>query len=198
MENQNFKLLVQRLKNSKTALLGLLVSAKENKNAEQEDYLMEILDDSHPGWDDPAVAGNAKGHQKPMIKITFKQTTHRFEHGYQAYAWLMDEFIKIRAIDIATSNWEEKFINDSNARKYIAETSDKLFLKSPHLANRPHTYQRLSNGWYLNTTLNSEEKFEVLARYAAIIDLKDWVWEVEGEEAPTLEELIGGFLSSRI
>jgi len=58
-----------------------------------------------------------------------------------------------------------------------------MFHGSPHLASDKNNYIQLSNGWVVNLNLSNEQKFEILAKFAAVAKLQlgqEWKWQIEG------------------
>ena len=102
-----------------------------------------------------------------------------FSTSKEAYIWLLDKFIANKP-DVLINIRQREIITSGRGGTYLAPTLKELFLSSPHLAEDPLHFERVSGGWFAITNLNNDVKFNVLCRFARITGLKyedDWTWD---------------------
>lgn len=155
------------------------------KYGEHAILLKRELDSRFPGWDKPRTR---RGGSRPTI-ARFRGNEQEFSTARAAYIWLVERFATITPTLFTDIRWEttgyvgvgrRKGVGGA-ARNYFAKAPAKLFRQTPSLAEKPSNFHRLTNGWYVNLNLNTQENFEILCRFAAVSKLKhreDWDWEV--------------------
>lgn len=111
--------------------------------------------------------------------VSMQGQKRMFATSKEAYIWLLDRFIANRP-DILKDDRQRDRIVTGRGRIYLAQTPKELFLASPHLADDPIYFARVSGGWFAITNLNNDVKFNVLCRFARIAGFdygKDWTWD---------------------
>ena len=145
----------------------------------------EVLDSRHPGWDHPRTRRG--GSRSTIARFRGKQS--EFESARAAYIWLVEQFCEANLQLFTDIRWEttgyvaigKRRGTAGAARNYFAKSPEKLFCRTPSLADEHSNYHCLTNGWYINLNLNTRENFEILCRFAAVSGLShgnDLDWEV--------------------
>ena len=188
MNIDNFKRLVTDHHRTKDELKTMLSNALNKGEAEFAHIAKDELDRRFPGWE---CVRSRRGGSTPTI-VGFRGSDHRFETAKEAYFWLIQRFTEAHPETFTTLNWETVFVAKGKRRNYFGRDLEKMFHGSPHLADDPNNYQKLSNGWYVNLNLNNEEKFDILCKFAAVgkFDFgREWKWEVVGKSDNDLDSL---------
>lgn len=178
MTPERFRTLVCDPSRSRQEIEQMLRNALAKGETELARIAKDTLDRRFPGWDTPHT--RAAG-ARPTVAF-FRGTERRFETSKEAYIWLLERFLTVKPQLFEKINWETVFVAKGRKRNYFGKDLKAMFHGSPHLADDPNNYARLTNGWYANTNLNNVQKFEILGRFAAIAKLsyeKDWRWDVE-------------------
>jgi hypothetical protein len=127
---------------------------------------------------------------------TFRGNRHRCESAKDAYVWLVERFVREHPEPFHELNWETEFVMKGKSRNYFARTPERLYWKSPHLAEDRNNFHQLPNGWYAALNLSNDEKLGILLRLATVAKLRldvDWKWEPEasGDARVDLEGIFG-------
>ena len=83
MDLEAFKTLVTRVRHSKPDLLQLRIDARNKRETDREELVLEVLDEYYPGWDSirndviRAAPNNA-------ASASFKGEVRRFDHAIDA------------------------------------------------------------------------------------------------------------------
>ena len=137
----------------------------------------EVLDRRFPGWD--AVAHKASGAR--FTTAFYCGIERHFPTSKEAYLWLIERFISAKPELFEKISWETVFVPKGKKRNYFAPALEKLFHGSPHLAEDRNNYAKLTNGWFANTNLDNNRKYEILCRFAGVAKLeheREWRWDV--------------------
>jgi hypothetical protein len=179
---QKFKAMIER--EGKQGLLNVLANVRAKKHAEYEDLVLAQLDSRFPGWSN-AKKGRSGG--RTYNRATFLGEAREFQTAKEGYLWLAENFISKVPDVFANPDGRTARIAIGHGRNYFARSPEKLFGKSPHLADNSANYSKLSNGWFANVNLSNANKFEVLVRlsYAANMAYGEaWEWVVPDSTDP--------------
>jgi hypothetical protein len=180
LDIERFTRLVTDHRRTKDELQNMLRNALNKGETEFAHIVKDQLDVRFPGWD---CVRSRKGGSTPTV-VAFRGIEYRFETAKKAYFWLIEKFLEAHPEPFVTLNWETKFIAKGKRRNYFGRNLEKMFHGSPHLADDPNNYQKLSNGWYANLNLNNDQKFDILCKFAAVGEFdfgREWKWEIEGK-----------------
>lgn len=163
----------------------MLKDALSDNERELAYEIKDVLDERFTDWNAPA---HSRGGATETI-ATFRSTAKHFPTAKEAYVWLVNCFIGVKPEVFTNIRWEttgyvavgQRRNSEGAIRNYFARNPQKLFYKSPWLAENHNNYVRLQNGWYANSNLSNAEKFDILVRFGWVVELKcghDWDWEV--------------------
>jgi len=178
MDADRFKQLVNDTRRTCDDIQQMLRNAVKKGERELAWIAEEALNTRFPGWN--KVHHKATG-AKPTLAC-FRSEKKQFPNSKEAYVWLIERLIHAKPDLFETISWETVVVAKGRKRNYFGQNIKSLFHGSPHLANDPNNYARLTNGWYANTNLSNSLKFDILCRFAAIAKLEhetDWSWKVE-------------------
>src|ERR1700722_17201281 len=97
--------------------------------------------------------------------VSFRGTKRNFTTSKEAYIWLIDKFFA------AKPNLPE-IIRHGRGVLYFARTPRELFISAKHLAEDRTHYEPVSGGWFADTVLDNDLKFEILTRLAKAAGFK--------------------------
>jgi hypothetical protein len=81
-------------------------------------------------------------------------------------------------------DWETVFIAKGPRTLFFAKSLKKLFANTPHLADDPNKYHRLTTGWFAKLVLSNKQKLEILLKFGSVAALqfrRDWDWNALGQ-----------------
>jgi hypothetical protein len=111
--------------------------------------------------------------------VSFKGTKRNCSTSKEAYIWLIDK--------VFADNPNLREISpQGRGRRYFARTRQELFPARRDLAENRNNYEPVSGGWFANTNLNNELKFQILTRLAKLAGFKfgeDWTWDVLADKS---------------
>ncbi len=182
MDIERFQKFAQDAKRTKVELLNMLKNAEDKSEEEFAGIVKDQLDLKFPGW---GQVSSRRGGKTPTDVMLRGEKRH-FDSAKEAYIWLIERFIAAHPETFVRINWETAFVARGKSRLYFARALGKMFPKSPHLADDPNKYARLSNGWFANLNLANREKFQLLLKFAAVAKFSsnEWLWQVEGTTDP--------------
>lgn len=185
MDIERFQRFTQDEKRTKVELQNMLENAKDKCEEEFARIVKDQLDLKFPGWDQ---ASSRRGGNTPT-DVMFRGEKRHFDSAKKGYIWLIERFIAAHPDPFDSVNWETAFVAKGKSRLYFARVPGKMFPKSPHLADDPNNYARLSNGWFANLNLANREKFQLLLKFVAVAKFSpdEWLWRVEGTAEPDLD-----------
>jgi hypothetical protein len=124
----------------------------------------------------------------------FKGQKQSFDTAKDGYVWLLEKFMAIRPELFLGPSSDTVYLAIGKSRNYFAKRPHALFRASPHLADNPGNFARLSNGWFANLNLSNDQKFDILCRFSAVTGLEyetDWTWQISGATRQLLEKQRG-------
>ena len=178
MNLERFRQHAENPSRTKDDLVNMMRNATDRGERECAAIARLVLDSRFPGWDKPR---SRRGGSKPTI-ARFQTFSEHFPTTKDAFVWLVERFISVKPEIFSNPGQETIHVAVGHARNYFARSAEKLFKASPHLADDPNYYVRLSNGWFLNVNLSNPQKFDILARFARVAGLEypeNWNLEVE-------------------
>lgn len=112
-------------------------------------------------------------------RVTFCGSANAFRTSKDAYLWLIGRLLVARP-DLLEIESEKPYINTGKGRRHFARSPEKLYEKSPHLAEMRDHYVELPGGWFANVHLNNKEKLQILeplSKAAGLVPNRDWTWD---------------------
>ena len=179
MDIDRFASQVNNPRRTKDELVQIRANAVAAGNVEFARIAQDALDNRFPGWN--SVRSKRSG--ATPTTVSFRGDERRYPTAKEAYVWLIERFIQTYPEPFVKLNWEAKFFAKGRKRNYFGRDPRKMFHGSPHLASDKNNYIQLSNGWVVNLNLSNEQKFEILAKFAAVAKLQlgqEWKWQIEG------------------
>lgn len=175
MDHANFERVINDPRRTREELEQILKNCLDKQQLEFAYIAKQALNKRFPGWDKPA---ERKAGAVPTI-ARFRNETIEFPSQREAYGWLIERFIHVQPSVLQGPHWETDFVAKGKGRRYFAQSPHDLFSrKSKELIDNPGNFLHLSNGWYANMDLSSEQKLAVLTRFASIAKFgeDEWTW----------------------
>ena len=206
MTLEQFRRMIHAPERNRQELEQIMRNALAHGDRERAQETKFVLDARFTGWDKPPTH---RGGQTETVS-RFGQVTRRFTTAKEAFVWLVERFAEANPGMFFDIRWEttgyvavgkRRGTSGGAARNYFAQQPRSLFLASPHLAEDPNNFNRLNNGWYVNTNLSNAEKFGLLCRFAGVSQLayeRDWEWEVTDPSDALLERKAQVALAKKI
>jgi hypothetical protein len=137
----------------------------------------DALDSRFPGWE--KALHKDSGATPTLVRFNLAEKV--FPTAKEAYCWLIERFVDAYPEPFIGINWETHFIGEGRTQLYFARDPKKLFRKAAYLAEDLNRFHTISNGWYVNLSLDNQKKFRILCNFAAVAKLqweRDWFWKV--------------------
>jgi hypothetical protein len=179
MDIEKFRKMVTDPRRTKKDLIRILETARSRGSEAHAAIAVNQLHQRFPDWD---IVKYKKGGPTPNWPV-FRGERRTFNTAKEGYIWLIERFISERPELFKNPSNETLFVALGKSRNCFGRNPKSLFKGSPHLADNPSNYQRLSNGWYANLNLSNAQKFDIRLRFGALAHLEypvDWKWEVSG------------------
>lgn len=187
MEIGKFKEKLSRY--DKDDLIKVLLNVRVKRNVPYEDMVLAELDSRFPGWH---IVKRGKSGGRTYNRATVFGETKEFETAKDGFVWLITKFVSKDPSIFDSPNSKLVRVAVGRGRNYFARSPEKLFPKSPHLAENSSSYEKLPNGWYANVNMSNAEKFRILSLLAWATKLefeKDWNWEVIGSTKALVDRI---------
>lgn len=175
MDLNRYKAVAHDPRRTKDELRNMLKNALEEEELEYAAIAYEQLSRRFPGWD---KSRTRKGGDVPC-SVRFGGRVRHFANTKEAFVWLIDEMRQARPLE-----WErlmscEKWRLHGTGRAWIAESPERIYWRSPHLADVSTNFAHLGNGWVVDTNSSNAQKLEILHRVADGLGLElfhDWLF----------------------
>lgn len=136
------------------------------------------------------IAAKKSGGATPTTAV-FVGKVQDFKTGKDAYLWLVERLRNHRSgLLESQDHWHQRAFKGTS-RRYFARAPKELFPLGSKLSEQAGNVAELVGGWYANTNLNHEQKFEILIRLAAICRVsypEDWDFRVTGASIALAEK----------
>jgi hypothetical protein len=116
-----------------------------------------------------------------------------FKTQKDGYIWLIERFIQHYPKPFIELDWETRFVAAGPRALYFAKSKAKLFGSKAHLAEDKNKFYCLTNGWYAKLVLSNPQKLDLLAKFAAVAQLKigeDWNWDVPSHMRINIDDIL--------
>jgi len=177
MDFDRFCVLVSAPHRTRQELLTILDNVRGKASKEYEATVLDVLNQRFPEW--MKKSSSQRGRSDCVAK--FSSESRRFDSARAGYLWIVERFFALRPQLLQEPSCKNEYFSQGRDRYYFARTPKQLFPRSPNLAEESANYARLSMGWYANTNLSNEQKFEILTRVSVRVGLqfkRDWDWQV--------------------
>jgi hypothetical protein len=137
----------------------------------------DALDRRFPGWD---IVRSRRGGSKPTV-ARYRNGERYCETTKDAFVWLLERFGDANGAVFTEASRDALTSALGRERNYLARTPEGLFPNNAELVTDTTHYARLSNGWYVDVNLNSQQKLRILlelSKPAGLFFVDDWDFEV--------------------
>lgn len=178
MDIERFETIAKVPTRTKDDLIQMRTNALSKGEREFAAIAEEVLNERFPTWQ------KLKKSSGPTpTTANFKSESRDFDTGKDAYIWLVEKFQSFMPSLLSNQDkWHERAFKGVT-RRYFARQPEELFPTNSSLAYKSGNFERVSGGWYVNTNLKHEQKFEILLRLAVVCRLSypaDWDFKVTG------------------
>lgn len=177
-ESERNNRLLARYRRPEVSRQDLEIAARYAIKEGNREYAAEIRDIYNLRFNKDVSAESVLPRDK-IASCVFRDESRIFPSAKKAYIWLVEQMLDtVPEMDIEDYTLGKMFIHGTRGAQYLVASPAKFLAHGSSRTANPSYYHKLSNGWFLYTTLSDKQKREKLFSLAAVCEIchSDWSW----------------------